>query len=105
MERRVLRAAETKLQETYSADVKHLILQNRCQNQEEANFFLPYFAHISKQNRSYNCIKNVKVDGNKVTDPANVEEEILKHYAGFYTARNNKPDLREDLLTGLTILD
>jgi hypothetical protein len=29
----------------------------------------------------------------------------LKHYAGFYTARGNKPELREDLLTGLPTLD
>jgi hypothetical protein len=43
MERRVLQAAETTLQEKYSADVKHSILQKISENQEEAKFFSTVF--------------------------------------------------------------
>jgi hypothetical protein len=79
----VLKVTENTLQERYNTDVKQQMLQNLFQDQEDPRHHLPCYIHVSNQKKACNYIKTIKVNGNTVTEPARVREEVLRYYADF----------------------
>jgi hypothetical protein len=63
------------------------------------------YIYISKQKKAYNYIKAMKVNGNIVTEPARVREEVLKYYANVYETRGNKAEIEEDFFNAISTLE
>ena len=97
-------AAKEELKKIYQHKGEEAILRSKVKWLEQGEKPTKYFFHLEKTNYEKNLTREVKLeDGNKASQPKQIEKEMQKFYSNMYASKNLNSEPQGERVSSLLL--